>query len=84
MTRIELAKNLLVDDSKLDEEVFIYDNDYGEYFEVCDIGTKQIDELSNGKFIPLQTGRFARFRDKDAVIKTVTVISWKERCDWKK
>ena len=26
MTRIELAKNLLADDSKLDEEVFIYDN----------------------------------------------------------
>ena len=74
MTRIELAKNLLVDDSKLDEEVFIYDSDYGQYYEVCDIETKRIDKLPNGKFIPLETGRFARFRDKDAVAKTVTVI----------
>ena len=75
MTRVGLAKNLLADDSKLDEEVFIYDNDYGQYYKVCEIETKQIDELPNGKFIPLETGRFARFRDKDAVIKTVTVIS---------
>ena len=75
MTRIELAKNLLADNSKLDEEVFIYDSDYGQYYKVCDIETKQIDKLPNGKFIPLETGRFARFRDKDAVIKTVTVIS---------
>ena len=75
MTRIELANCLLADDSKLNEEVFIFDNDTGLYCEVDIIETKQIDKLPDDKLIPLRTGRFARFRDKDAVIKEVTVIS---------
>lgn len=75
MTRMELAKNLLADDSKLDEEVVIFDYDRGRYFDVTSIETKQIDELPNGEMMPLLVGRFARFRDKDAVIKEKTVIS---------
>lgn len=75
MTRMELAKNLLADDSKLDEEVVIFDYDTGRYYEVCNIETKQIDKLPYGEMMPLLTGQFARFRDKDAVIKEMTVIS---------
>lgn len=75
MTRRGLANNLLADDSKLDEEVVIFDYDTGRYYEVCNIESKQIDKLPYGEMMPLLEGRFARFRDKDAVIKEVTVIS---------
>ena len=75
MTRRGLANSLLADDSKLDEEVVIFDYDTGRYYEVCNIESKQIDKLPYGEMMPLLTGQFARFRDKDAVIKTVTVIS---------
>ena len=75
MTRRELANSLLADDSRLDEEVVIFDYDTGRYYEVCNIESKQIDKLPYGEMMPLLTGQFVRFRDKDAVIKEVTVIS---------
>lgn len=75
MTRRGLANSLLADDSKLDEDVVIFDYDTGRYYEVFNIESKQIDKLPYGEMMPLLTGQFARFRDKDAVIKTVTVIS---------
>ena len=75
MTRRGLANSLLADDSKLDEEVVIFDYDTGRYYEVCNIESKQIDKLPYGEMMPLLTGQFVRFRDKDAVIKEVTVIS---------
>ena len=84
MTRRELANLLLSDESKLDEEVIIFDNDTSQYYKVDDIETIKVDILPNGKMKELLTGRFARFRDKDAIIKEMTIISWKERCDWKK
>ena len=75
MTRRWLANSLLADDSKLDEEVVIFDYDTGRYYEVCNIESKQIDKLPYSEMMPLLTGQFTRFRDKEAVIKTVTVIS---------
>ena len=75
MTRKELAELLLSDKSKLEEEVVIFDYDTSQYYKVDDIETIEVDILPNGKMKELLTGRFARFRDKDAIIKEMTIIS---------
>ena len=75
MTRKELAKALLKDKDKLDEEVYYYDAEYGEFFQVNKIKTqtalKFINRGGNTEVIEMLAPRFIKNYMKEISITVV-------------
>ena len=76
MTRKELAKALLKDKDTLDEEVYYYDAEYGEFFQVNKIKTetalKFINRGGNTEVIEMLVPRFIKNYMKEI---SITVVS---------